>query len=132
MRRAPSGTSASTSGSDSSALIRIRNSVRSKKGLERIDQRLRAIFGEEELRPRHLDHLFHAGDGALQPVGPLELEENVLQRPYDQRRYAQLAQRGLDGHRMPVVERDPVVVEVVAPVLAGAQGIDVDAVHLVA
>ena len=58
-----------------------------QKAPQRFDQRGRAIFRKKQLRIRHLDDFDGAGNRVLQPIGPFQLEEDVVQSPDDQRRH---------------------------------------------
>jgi glyoxylase-like metal-dependent hydrolase (beta-lactamase superfamily II) len=51
---------------------------------ERVDQIGRALRWEEQAAAVDLDHLAGAGDQALEPVGPGQIEEHVLGGPDDQ------------------------------------------------
>src|SRR5688572_2041560 len=83
MRRVPNGAPARSSGAARSTRSCSRSSARRKEFPQRTDQRLRPVLGEEQLAARHLHHAPCARDGALQPMRPLDPEEDVVEPPDD-------------------------------------------------
>src|ERR1700694_4118305 len=65
---------------------------------------VRPLLGKEKPRSGELDRRSRSWDRLGQPVRPFHREINIIRGPYDQCRSLELAQLGLDGQSVLIVE----------------------------